>query len=230
MSERIKSTKRREKTAALISTPRKSTLTRNAILAAAFRFLQKRPFRDLTIGTLMAQAGASRPTFYQYFFDLHEVMEVLLADLQGDILDATSPWFAEAGDPVELLQTSLTGLVRIGAERGAILRAISDAAASDEKLETVWEAFLKDFDDAVTHRIEEQQALGLIPPFEARPIAHALNRMDAGVMIEKFGRTPTASEDEVLFALTHCWVSILYTSSLPNLAASSGSIENTDQI
>lgn len=173
-------------------------------------FLEKRPFRDLTIGILMAQAGASRPTFYQYFVDLHEVMELLLAELQDEVVSAASAWLTERGDSVALLKHALSGLVDVCEARGAILRAVSDAAPSDDKLEKMWEDFLKDFDDAVTQRIQEDQALGRIAPFDARPVAHALNRMDAAVLIAKFGQTPKAPKQEVLSALTHCWVSILY--------------------
>lgn len=41
---------------------------------------------------------------------------------------------------------------------------------------------MKGFDDAVTHRIELHRAAGLIMPFDARPIAMALNRMNADLI------------------------------------------------
>ncbi|QJF50614.1 TetR/AcrR family transcriptional regulator [Roseobacter ponti] len=234
MSDSSKSAKRRLKTAEDLSSLRKSALTRTAILDTAFRYLEKRPFRDLTIGLLMAQAGASRPAFYQYFVDLHEVMEILLAELQEEVVAATSPWLAQKGDPVKLLKQGLRGLVDVCEERGAILRAVSDAAPSDERLEKMWEDFLRSFDDAVTARIQQDQAIGIIPPFDARPVAHALNRMDAAVLIARFGQTPKAPKEEVLSALTHCWVSALYP--LPGYDAASGepsakaSSENTERL
>ena len=78
MSDRIKSDLRREVVAANVMAPSKSALTKSAILNAAMQFLEAHQFRDLTVGILMANTGYSRATFYQYFNDLHGLMETLL--------------------------------------------------------------------------------------------------------------------------------------------------------
>ena len=192
---------------------RKSERTREAILGAAVDFLWDRPFRELTVGELMLLAGSSRPTFYQYFTDLHELMEALLTGLKGDILEAALSWFQCEGDPLPHLEESLRGLVRVCYERGPILRAVSDAASNDERLETAWYQFLRDFDNAVAARIEEHQAEGLIPELDARTTAVALNRMDASLLIEAFGRRPRAPSQPILDALMHIWSSTLYCSN-----------------
>ena len=169
---------------------RKSERTRQSILDAAVEFLWSHPFRELTVAELMSLAGASRSAFYQYFTDLHDLMESLLGAMEQEIFEVAAPWFHGEGDPVPLLEESLTGLVRVCYQRGPIVRAISDAAPADERLEQAWTKFLKDFDSAVAARIEQHQAAGLIPPFDAGPIAVALNRMDAAVLIQQFGRRP----------------------------------------
>ena len=56
----------------------KSERTRAAILNAALDFIWTHPFRDMTVNSLMARTGVGRSAFYQYFKDLHEVMEALL--------------------------------------------------------------------------------------------------------------------------------------------------------
>jgi AcrR family transcriptional regulator len=56
----------------------------------------------MTVGSLAASIGVSRSAFYQYFKDLHEVMEVLLEMLKGEILDASKTWMISVGDPVAL--------------------------------------------------------------------------------------------------------------------------------
>jgi AcrR family transcriptional regulator len=63
----------------------KSDRTRAAILNAALDFLWSRPFREMSVTLLMASTGVSRSAFYQYFNDLHEVMEILLTTLQEEI-------------------------------------------------------------------------------------------------------------------------------------------------
>jgi TetR/AcrR family transcriptional regulator, ethionamide resistance regulator len=190
--------------------PRKSETTREAILEAALDLVWTHPFRDLTVGKLMSRAGCSRPAFYQYFTDLHDLMDALLRGLERDIIEAATPWLRGAGDPVPRLKESLGGMVEVCAQRGPLLRAVSDAATSDARLEKSWLRFLGTFDDAVASRIEEDQASGLIPPFEARLTAVALNRMDVALLIHAFGRRPGATPLAVLQTVIRIWVSALY--------------------
>jgi len=71
----------------------------------------------MTVGALMSRTGSSRPAFYQYFADLHGLMETLLRDLEGEILVAAEPWIAsEGGDPVHDLRQVLSELVRFAIE------------------------------------------------------------------------------------------------------------------
>lgn len=86
--------------------------------------------------------------------------------------------------------------------RGPILRAVSDGAAADKKLEQAWFGFLKAFDEAVANTIEQHQVGGWIASFPARPVAAALNRMDASMMIDAFGKRPRRNPEEVADALT----------------------------
>ena len=210
MSDKWPLENRRQPTRTRASAPRKSERTRQAILDAALEFLWAHPFRDLSIAELMSRAGASRSAFYQYFADLHDLMETLLHGLRDEIMDAAGPWFFDEGDPVPLLQETFVGLVGICYRRGPILRAVADAAASDERLERSWDAFLGGFDNAVADRIEQHQAAGQIPQFPARPVAVALNRLDASLLIEKFGRRPRGNPDSVRESLVRIWVSTLY--------------------
>ncbi len=190
--------------------PRKSERTRKAILDAALEFLWSHPFRDLTVGGLMSSVGASRPTFYQYFTDLHELMETLLKDVGGEILAVSMPWLEGDGDPVPLLMENLSGLVKVTYQRGPILRAVAEAAASDARLEQDWNDFVQGFDTIVAAKIEQQQAAGLIAEFPALPVAMALNRLDAALVIDQFGRRPRGKPKAVEESLTRVWVSTLY--------------------
>ena len=210
MSETKRSEIRRRNRPGGKAEPRKSERTRQSILDAALKFLWTHPFRDLTVGELMSLAGISRSAFYQYFEDLHDLMEVLLRGMEEEILAVTSAWFQGEGDPIPLLEDSLENMVRVCYQQGPILRAVSDAAPMDERLEKAWTDFKKGFDDAVTNRIEQQQADGLIKPFDARPVAMALNRMDAYLIIQQFGRRPRGNQKSVRDAILRVWISTLY--------------------
>jgi hypothetical protein len=139
-------------------------------------------------------------------------METLLDMLKGEVFTVTGPWFTDVGDPIVLLNESLAGLVDVCYRLGPILRATDDAAATDKRLETVWLQFVGQFDDAVTTRIEADQQQGLIPDFDARPVATALNRLDAYTLIDAFGQRPRRRPEPVREALSRIWISTLYDS------------------
>jgi len=164
----------------------------------------------MSITSLMASTSVSRSAFYQYFNDLHELMETLLTMLQEEIFTAVEPWLAGVGDPVSLMHETLNGMVRVCYERGPFLRAITDAASTDPRLEKAWVQFLASFDDAATARIEADQKQGLIPDFEVRPVAFALNRLDAYTLLQAFGRRPRMDPEPVREALVRIWSSTLY--------------------
>jgi AcrR family transcriptional regulator len=177
---------------------------------AAFRFLWSRPFREMTINSLMASTPVGRSAFYQYFGDVHELMETLLTSLGDEIVAGATPWLEGDGDPVALLDESLASLVEICHRRGPFIGAISDAATTDSRLEKAWAGFLRRFDDVVAARIGADQAAGLIPAFDPGPLAAALTRMDAYTFVHAFGRHPRSDPQAVRDAITRVWLSSLY--------------------
>jgi AcrR family transcriptional regulator len=191
---------------------RKSDRTRSAILDGAQEFLWTRPFREMTVAELMSITGVGRSAFYQYFKDLHELMETLLQGVAEAIFEATDPWFNGEGEATVLLTQSLAALVKVCYEHGPIFRAVAEASTTDEQLESMWADFLTAFDDAVSEQIEQHQAEGLIPKFDARPVAIALNRLDVSLFIHAFGRHPRSNPEPVREAITRIWMSTLYQS------------------
>jgi AcrR family transcriptional regulator len=188
----------------------RSERTRAEILDAAFEFLWSRPFRDMTVNSLMATTSISRSAFYRYFEDVHGLMEALLTRLESEILEGASPWLSDDGDPVALLYESLAAEVRICYRHGPLLKAVSDAAGTNARLEDEWNWFLDRFDAAVSERIVTDQELGLIEPFDPQPIAAALNRADASLYIRAFGQRPRSRPEPVLDAIARVWISTLY--------------------
>ena len=188
----------------------RSERTRAEILDAAFEYLWSRPFRDITVNSLMATTSISRSAFYRYFDDIHELMQALLTRLESEILEGASPWLSENGDPVALLYESLAAEVQICYRHGPFIKAISDAAGTNAQLEDEWNWFLDRFDDAVSERIVADQELGLIEAFDPRPVATALNRVDAAMYVRAFGHRPRSRPEPIQEAITRVWVSTLY--------------------
>jgi AcrR family transcriptional regulator len=164
----------------------------------------------MTVNKLMDQTSVSRSSFYNYFSDTHELIESLLEILESDILQGANPWLTDDGDPVALLHQSLTAEVHVCYRCGPFLKAITDAAGTDARLEAGWYGMLGRFDDAVRERVIADQALGLIESFDPRSVATALNQVDASMYVRAFGQRPRSRPGPVLDAISRLWISSLY--------------------
>jgi AcrR family transcriptional regulator len=188
----------------------KSERTRAAILNAALDFFWSHPFHEMTISTLMSSTDVGRSAFYVHFSDLHELMDALLDMLRDEIFAVDQPWLTGIGDPVALLDETLLSLVQLCYKYGPFFKAITDAAATDKRVEASWRQFCEEFDAAGIARIEADQKQGLIPDFDPRPVMFALNRLDAYTFIEAFGQHPRKKTKPIHEALARVWISTLY--------------------
>jgi AcrR family transcriptional regulator len=188
----------------------KADRTRAVILNAALEFIWSHPFRELSVNSLMASTDLSRAAFYQYFEDIHKLMETLLHMLADEIFASANIWIEGVGDPVALLNEAFEGLTRSCYQHGPFLRAVSDASTTDERFETSWKQFLGAFDDAGNVRIKADQAQGLIATFDSRPVIFALNRVNAYTFIDAFGQRPRKRPKPIQKALARIWISTLY--------------------
>jgi hypothetical protein len=137
-------------------------------------------------------------------------LAALLKNLESEILEGAGTWLSDDGDPVALLYESLAAEVQIGYRYGPFIKAVSDAAGTNAELEDEWNWLLDRFDEAVSERITADQELGLIEAFDPRPVATALNRVDAAMYIRKFGHRPRSRPQPVQDAITRVWISTLY--------------------
>ena len=183
---------------------------RREILDSATQFLRKHHFRDMTVGAVMAGTTLSRPAFYQYFTDVHDLIVSLLRDIEAIMHQTANPWISGEGKPIAALRESNRGVVETCVKHGPIIRAIVEAAPRDERLEQAWKSFMERWDDAVEAQIVAQQRDGLIPPLDARRIANALNSLDVNLVIAAFGRHPQDDPKEVLETMHRVWSSTLY--------------------
>jgi AcrR family transcriptional regulator len=168
----------------------KSERTRLAIRAAAVEFLQEHPFREMTVAGVVTGTGLSRSAFYQYFADLHDLIESLLSEVEAIMHQTANPWISGEGEPIAALRESLGGVVQTCVDHGPIFRAVFEAAPLDERLEQARLGFMGRWDEAVEARITAHQRDGLIPRLDARRIGNALNALNASVLIAEFGRRP----------------------------------------
>jgi TetR/AcrR family transcriptional regulator, ethionamide resistance regulator len=102
---------------------------RPRILAAARALLAQRPFSELTVGAVMAEAGLARTVFYRHFDDLPSLAPELLPDADDPLADRVGRIASDR--PRDVVAEMVDGLVALFAEHGRLLRAIDDAARHD---------------------------------------------------------------------------------------------------
>ena len=158
----------------------------------------------------MACTSVGRSAFYVYFKDRYQLIEALLKIVQEDFNQAAFPWFQGTDDPVAALYESLTSVINLSVVHGPILRAVSEAAPLDTKLEALWTGFMTFFDEGVEAAIIRDQKAGKIGNLNPRETSFALNCMNINYLIQSFGKNPQANPKTALNTLFGIWRSALF--------------------
>ena len=190
-----------------------------AILAAARAFLQEHPFREMKVEDVMSRTGLSRPAFYAYFQDRYDLVTKLLEGIGGLLfaVDRRGVGGAPAGGRREAAG-SLADALRGGAETfrryGPVLRAISDAAGHDARVEELYSSGLVGRQvAAVSDRISRDVAAGNSPAnLLPEETARALVLMTERYLIGAYGNVQSRKENDqaIVQTLQAVWVSTLY--------------------
>jgi TetR/AcrR family transcriptional regulator, ethionamide resistance regulator len=167
---------------------------REQIMAAAERLLLERPYRDITVDQVMAEAGLSRTVFYRHFDGLPDVLLALLRTIEAELF---APMLAPARDPEAWLRELLAGGVETFARYGPFMRALDHAAGQDAEIEAAY--------CAVVDRFVEQTAATIGPGEHAYEIARALNLMNGHYLIETLGKDPDFDRELALETLLTIW-------------------------
>ncbi len=153
--------------------------TRREILAAADRLLRERPYRELSVDLVMAQTGLTRTAFYRHFDDVPDLVLRLLADVGRGLYTLGERWRAGATDDfASAAREGLSGIVEFFAAHGPLVRAVADAAATDEQIERGYAAFLDVFTDMIREGLDELVERGQLEVPDTRALALALNLMN----------------------------------------------------
>jgi TetR/AcrR family transcriptional regulator, ethionamide resistance regulator len=180
------------------------------ILSAAAAFLRERPFRELTVDEVMQRTELSRPSFYVYFRDRHELVLRVVEHLGGELFTMSDRWFEGEGDGAALAREAVEGIVGVYAEHGPVLRALSDAAVHDPDLEQAYGSMVQNFIDVTARHIEREIAAGRILPVDAVQTATALVWMMERYLSLALGREPLTPESVVAETLATIVERVLY--------------------
>jgi AcrR family transcriptional regulator len=183
------------------------------IIDAAEGFLRERPFRELTVDEVMRRTGLSRPSFYVYFKDRHELVLRLVQHLQDEMLAVANRWYESLGGGPKVLREALDGVVNVYGAHGPVLRALSDAAVEDDDVEEAYEALIQGFVEVTGQHIDAEIEAGHISGLDAGETAKALVWMTERYLYHSFGPVRRVATSRVVDTLAALWARSLYQSS-----------------
>ncbi len=174
-------------------------------MESAEAFLRERPLRELTIDEVMSGTGLSRPAFYVYFRDRHDLVLRLIGEIGAELFEMADRWL-KGGD----LHGGLEGVVAVYARHGPVLRAISDAAVDDPDVEQAYHGLVQRFIDATAEHIRAEQKNGRATGMTARRTAAALVWMNERYLSMCLGGGKQLKPREVSETLHQIWTRTLY--------------------
>jgi len=179
---------------------------------AAEALLRERPFRELTVDDLMRRTELSRPSFYVYFKDRHDLVLRVAQQIGDELFAMSERWYKGTGDGPALVREAIGGLVQVFAEHGPVLHALADAAADDPRVEGVYNTLIERFVDATARHIAQEVAAGRVLPLDARETAVALTWMMERHLQLRLGRSVLTPPERVTDTLVTIWSRVLYGS------------------
>jgi AcrR family transcriptional regulator len=172
--------------------------------------LRERPYRDLSVDLLMAQTDLTRTAFYRHFEDIPGLVLRLLEDVGREVYAVGARWRDGAtADFASAAREGLTGIVDFFVRHGRLVRAVADAAATDEQIEQGYRGFLSAFTDMITGGLDDLVERGQLEVPSTRALAQALNLMNEAYLLEEFGREPLGDRDIALATLETVWLRVV---------------------
>jgi AcrR family transcriptional regulator len=173
---------------------------RQRLLVAVTHLAATRGYRDVTIGRIVAGAGVSRPTFYEWFGDREACFAAALAPIAAQLLSGIREAVADER-PQEALQTATRALLGYACSQPANARLLlSDTLSGGGELREVRDWLIDDAAGIVGQAHAHASADAAVPVVPTRLILGAACRMLATRLCSE-----TPIEDELAEALA-AWI------------------------
>jgi TetR/AcrR family transcriptional regulator, ethionamide resistance regulator len=183
---------------------------RERVLAAVTELVRERSFYELSVVEVMESAGIERTIFYRHFDDLAHLLLRAATDAIESLYEAQVELDAEReeGD-LETVRAAIEPAVRVYAQHGPVLRAVSEAGASDPLIAARGAQLRRRFNDLLAGSLARLPGLQENPPADIAESARALNLMNEAYLREAFGRSPRISVEEAIETLTEIWAAFI---------------------
>lgn len=186
-----------------------------AICAAAERLMAERPFAQLSVADVLAEAGVSRASFYFYFASKYALLERLAERVTGSVFGTSRAWFdADAGDPRAQLHEAVAGAFDTWALHGPVIRAIIESGPAAPEVAALWSRLMGEFVDAAAERIRRDRERGSSAAGGPDPqtlAASLLWMTERALYLSIAGGEPAFQDRErTVDTLTEVWHSAIY--------------------
>jgi TetR/AcrR family transcriptional regulator, ethionamide resistance regulator len=187
-------------------------LARARIVAAVEELVRDESYATLTVEDVMHEAGIGRTIFYRHFDDLADLLRRAGREAIDEMFDAQRALQeAREGDSPEVVRAAIEPAVAVYQRHGPLLRAISEAAASDALIAEGQERIRRRFDELVEDALRAMPALAHDPPADIAQTARALNLMNESYLRDAFGREPRVSAETAIQTLTEIWFAVIHS-------------------
>lgn len=105
-------------------TAEQTELTRQLIQQAGRQVMAEHGHNGVSVELILRNAGLSRATFYRYFNNAQEVIELVLQDVNDRLIDGVITAVRRAQGPMQKVEAGLLAWRKWGEETGPLLRAI----------------------------------------------------------------------------------------------------------
>jgi len=184
--------------------------SRQRIVDAATELVRERSYAQLSVGEVMERAELGRTIFYRHFDDLGDLLVRAAREAIEQLYEAQQALAAtRAEHGPEAVRVAMELAVDVYRRHGPLLRAVSEAAASDELVAAGRAPILARFDELVAtalRRVEAQSGRRFADPDET---ARALNLLAESYLLDAFGREPRIDPETAVQTLTEIWVGLV---------------------
>jgi TetR/AcrR family transcriptional regulator, ethionamide resistance regulator len=181
--------------------------TRHRILAAGERFLRENPYRELSVDVVMAETGLTRTAFYRHFDDVTELVLRLFAEVNDELYTVGERWARSAGVGYPAPgRAGLAGTVDVYVRHGPLLRAVAEAAVTDERIEEAYRGSTEAFIELTAAALERMVSAGKLDVPDAHALARAMTLMNQAYLLAEFGREPQGDPKLALATLESVWL------------------------
>jgi AcrR family transcriptional regulator len=182
---------------------------REQIVAAATEALRGAPYRELTIDEVMRTTGLSRTLFYRHFDDLADLLIQVTTDAWTELYEANRKLEQTGLDDAALIPVALEPSVRTFERHGPLLRALSEAAGHDERIERAHDGMRRRYVALLERYLRRLRAHGATAIADPAETALALILLNERYLTVTFGVTARTTPEAALRTLTEIWTATI---------------------